>query len=49
MSYQVDYVTYEYNTFMGYGGIQYMTYNYSDAEWVDYVAANANNGELNYK
>ncbi len=49
MSYQVDYITYEYNTFMGYGGIQYMTYNYSDAEWADYVAENAVNGELNYK
>ena len=33
ISYQMDYITYEYNTFMGYGGIKYMTYNYSDAEW----------------
>ena len=33
ISYQVDYITYEYNTFNGYGGIQYMTYHYSDAEW----------------
>ena len=49
ISFQTDYITYEYNTFMGYGGIQYMTYNYSDAEWVDYVAENAVIGELNYK
>lgn len=49
ISYQVDYLTYEYNTFMAYGGIQYMSYNYSDAQWAAYVAANAVSGELNYK
>ncbi len=49
ISYQADYITYEYNTFMGYGGIRYMTYNYDDAEWADYVKANAVNGELNYR
>ncbi len=49
MGYQADYITYEYNTFMGYGGIQYMTYNYDDAAWAEYVAKNAVNGELNYK
>lgn len=47
LSYKVDYTTYEYNTFMGYGGIRYMTYNYSDAEWAEVVAEN--NGQLNYK
>ena len=47
ISYQVDYITYEYNTFMAYGGIQYMTYNYSDAQWDAYVAYYG--GELNYK
>ena len=47
LSYKVDYVTYTYNTFMGYGGIQYMTYNYTDAEWTAYVASQ--NGEINYK
>lgn len=45
LSYQVDYITTEYNTFMGYGGIRYMTYNYTDAEWAEYIA----NNELNYK
>ena len=47
ISYKIDYVTYEYNTFMGYGGIKYMTYNYDDAAWEAEVAAQ--NGELNYK
>ena len=31
---------------MGFGGMKYMTYNYTDAEWADYVAANS--GELDY-
>jgi hypothetical protein len=47
LSYKVDYVTYEYNTFLGYGGVRYMTYNYTDAEWAKVIADN--NGELNYK
>ncbi len=32
--------SYDYNTFMGFGGIRYMVVNYSDAEWAEYVAAN---------
>ncbi len=47
MSYKMDYITYEYNTFMGYGGIEYATYNYDDAAWAEEVAKQ--NGELNYK
>ena len=47
LSYKVDYITYEYNTFMGYGGFKYMTYNYDDAQWAAAVAEQ--NGELNYK
>ena len=47
LSYKVDYITYEYNTFMGYGGLKYMTYNYTDSEWADAVAAQGN--ELDYK
>ena len=47
LSYKVDYVTYEYNTFMAYGGIKYMTYNFDDASWAAEVANQ--NGELNYK
>lgn len=40
MSYKVDYITYEYNTFMGYGGLKYMTYNFTNGEWAK-VAKNA--------
>ena len=47
LSYKVDYVTYEYNTFMSYGGIKYMTYNFDDAAWAAEVAKQG--GELNYK
>ena len=47
LSYKVDYITYEYNTFMGYGGFKYMTYNFDDAAWDAEVAKN--NGEINYK
>lgn len=47
MGYKVDYVSYEYNTFMGYGGIRYMTFNYDDTAWAEFVAAN--NNILNYK
>ena len=47
LSYKVEYISYTYNTFMGYGGIRYMTFKYSDAEWEDAVADAG--GELDYK
>ena len=47
LSYKVDYVTYTYNTFMSYGGIKYMTYNFDDEAWAAEVAAA--NGEIDYK
>lgn len=47
LSYKVDYITYEYNTFMGYGGMKYMRYNYDDYEWALLVWDNY--GQLNYK
>ena len=47
LSYKVDYVTYTYNTFMSYGGMKYMTYNFSDAEWAEQIASV--NGEFDYK
>ena len=47
ISYQCDYVTYEYNTFMGYGGVKYMTYNFDDAAWAAEVAKQGN--ELDYR
>ena len=33
LSYKVEYKTRNYNTFMGYGGIRYLTYHYDDAAW----------------
>jgi hypothetical protein len=47
LSYKVEYITYEYNTFMAYGGMKYMTYNFDDAGWAAEVRKQ--NGELNYK
>lgn len=47
MGYKVDYISYEYNTFMGYGGIRYMKYNYDDTAWNEFVTANG--GTLDYK
>ncbi len=46
MGYKVEYVSYDYNTFVGYGGVQYMSYNFDDAEWKAFCEEN---GELNYK
>jgi oligopeptide transport system substrate-binding protein len=47
LSFKVDYVTYEYNTFLGYGGTKYMTYNFDDEAWAAKLAEVG--GELNYK
>ena len=47
LSHKVDYITYEYNTFMGYGGMKYMRYNYDDGQWAELVWENG--GTLNYK
>ena len=44
---QINYYTEEYVYGVGRGGIKYMTYNYTDAEWDAYVADNG--GILNYK
>ena len=40
------YVVEDYNGVMERGGIQYLKYNYDDAEWNDYVAEQG--GELKY-
>ncbi len=47
ISFKCEYVTYEYNTFMGYGGMKYMTYNFTDQEWAGVVADAG--GQLDYK
>ena len=44
---QIKYYTEEYIFGLGFGGLKYYTYNYTDAEWDAYVASN--NGQLNYK
>ena len=44
---QVNFETETYIFGMGFGGIKYYTYNYSDAEWDAYVASQG--GALNYK
>lgn len=44
---QVEYYTEDEMFPMGRGGVKYMTYNYSDAEWAAYVASQG--GTLNYK
>ncbi len=46
-SHQINYATEDYVFGMGFGGIKYYTYEYTDAEWDAYVAEN--NGELSYK
>lgn len=46
LSQQVYYVVEEYNPMMYRGGIQYMKYNYNDAEWAEYVASQG--GTLQY-
>lgn len=45
--YKVSYYTDEYNIMYGYGGLELMQFNYSDAEWNEYVASQ--NGSLNYE
>ena len=47
LSYQVDYYTDEYNIMYDFGGLRLMTYNYSDAEWAEYVASEG--GTLSYE
>lgn len=47
LSYKLDYITRSYNTFMGYGGLKYATYKYTDEEWANAVFEQG--GELDYK
>ena len=46
ISYKWEYASRDYNTFMGYGGIRYMTYNYTDEEWDKFRADN--NYQIDY-
>ena len=45
-SQKLHYATLDYNMMYGYGGLRLLTYNYTDAEWAAYVAAN--NNKLSY-
>ncbi|MGN0814603.1 MAG: ABC transporter substrate-binding protein [Candidatus Coproplasma sp.] len=49
LSPKFSYISYDYNTFMGFGGMRYMLVNYTDAEWTDYVKANNNDLTSEYK
>lgn len=44
---QIEFATLNYNIMYAYGGIRLMTFNYSDAEWEQYVADQG--GTLNYE
>ena len=46
ISYKIEYASRTYNTFMSYGGIKYMTYNYNDGDWAEFV--NSQGGSINY-
>lgn len=45
-SYQINYGRETYNFMMGFGGIRFVTFNYSDAEWTAYIASQG--GTLTY-
>lgn len=47
LSYQLNYYTEDYNIMYGFGGLELMSYNYSDAEWADFVASQG--GVLSYE
>ncbi|MBR2891443.1 MAG: hypothetical protein IKC22_03580 [Bacilli bacterium] len=47
LSYKCNYGKETYMFGMGFGGLRYITYNYSDAEWAAYVKAQPN-GTLSY-
>ena len=46
-SQQIEYATYDYNIMYGYGEVRLITYNYSDAEWDEYVKSQG--GTLSYE
>ncbi|HCL01147.1 MAG TPA: hypothetical protein DHW61_01825 [Lachnoclostridium phytofermentans] len=44
---QIEYATYDYNIMYEYGGVRLITYNYSDAEWDEYIKSQG--GTLSYE
>ncbi|MDE7440195.1 MAG: hypothetical protein K2N23_06795 [Clostridia bacterium] len=49
LSPKFSYITYDYNLFMGYGGMRYFQVNYTDSEWTSYVSGQGGNLENEYK
>ncbi len=47
LSYKCSYITPDYNLAYGWGGFELMEYNYTDAEWAEYIASQ--NGALSYE
>ena len=46
LSYKMSYYTENYSIMYGFGGLRLMNYNYTDAEWAEFVAEN--NGQIGY-
>lgn len=46
LSYKLSYYTENYSIMYGFGGTRLLQFNYTDAEWADYVAEN--NGTISY-
>lgn len=44
---RLQYATDEYNIMYGFGGLRFLTYSHTDAQWADYVAEQG--GTLNYE
>ena len=47
LSFKNSYYTEDYNIMYDFGGLRLMTYNYTDAEWTDFVASMG--GTLSYE
>ena len=47
MSYQCNQYTADYNIMYGFGGISLVTFNYTDAEWAEFVSEQG--GTLSYE
>ncbi len=49
LSAKFDYITSDYNTFMGLGGLRYVEVKYTTSEWAEFVAQNNNDLSAEYK
>ena len=47
LSYQVRYITENYNVMYGFGGLELLQFQYSDAEWEEFVSSEG--GTLSYE